>query len=159
MTFYYGIESRGYIDFVINTVCLYLGTGKENAKKMLKETCAVETQLGTFEDRHPDKLGVGAYQFDQIALDDLKKETDTRHKRKVKRLWGYDIDTIALKDLADDFLLATICCRLKYLRIPQAIPDNYLNRGVYWKKYYNTSKGKGTIEHYYESVEYFHLEV
>ena len=123
----------------------------------MMETCAVETQLGTYPDKHPNKLGVGAFQFDAIALKDLKQETDERHKNKVMRLWGYDLDTVKLEDLANDLLLAAICCRLKYLRVPAAIPNNLLERAAYWKKYYNTEAGKGTVDHYLYAAETFEL--
>lgn len=154
MTYFYGISDREHLDRVIHAVCYYLGSSPVLAKKMLLETCAAETQLGTYPDSSPDSHGVGAFQFDQIALDDLKQETDARHKRKVSRLWGYDLDEVELAELADDVLLAAICCRLKYLRIPAAIPDSYLNRAVYWKQWYNTEAGKGTIEHYLDAVEH-----
>lgn len=157
MTFYYGVKDREHIERVINAVCLYLGSNAILAGKLLMETCAAETQLCTYPDRHPEKLGVGGFQFDQIALDDLKQETNERHKRKIERLWGFVLDDIELHELADDFLLAAICCRLKYMRVPAAIPDNYLDRAAYWKRYYNTSTGKGTIEHYLNAAEAFDL--
>ncbi|MBO9492070.1 hypothetical protein J7384_17040 [Endozoicomonas sp. G2_1] len=153
MKYYYGALDREHIVSCIGAVCSTLGGSRRLAKKLLFETCAAETQLCTYPDRHPDRLGVGGYQFDQIALDDIKKETDSRHKERVKSVWGYDLARVQLADLADDFMLATILCRLKYMRVPAAIPDNYLERAVYWKKHYNTEAGKGTVEHYLNSAE------
>lgn len=155
MEFYYGIESREHLDLVTKAVCRNLGGKPRLAQRMLLETCAVETQLGTYPDRHPDRLGVGAYQCDQINLDDIQLNTDLRHKKKIARLWGYDIDEVELSQLADDLLLATIICRLTYMRFPEPIPTNYFDRARYWKKKYNTSAGKGTFEHYLESAERF----
>jgi len=154
---YYGIENREHLENEVEDVCNNLGSKPKLSAQMLMETCGAETQLGTFPDRHPEKLGVGAFQFDQIALDDLQKETDQRHKDKVLALWDYDLDAVELKDLAFDVKLAAICCRLKYMRIPDAIPTNYMDRASYWKRFYNTEAGKGTVEHYLEAVERFKL--
>lgn len=38
--------------------------------------------------------------------------------------------------------------RIVYYRRPGAIPPTMGGRAAYWKKYYNTSLGKGTIDHY-----------
>lgn len=43
-------------------------------------------------------------------------------------------------------------CRLFYQRIKEPIPHNRTLRASYWKKYYNTAKGKGTIKGYLEKV-------
>jgi len=44
--------------------------------------------------------------------------------------------------------LACLMARLHYLRIPKPIPDSISDQAKYWKKYYNTSLGKGTVEGY-----------
>lgn len=40
--------------------------------------------------------------------------------------------------------------RLFYRLIPEAILETIEGRAKYWKKYYNTVLGKGTVEHYLE---------
>jgi len=44
-------------------------------------------------------------------------------------------------------------CRLHYRRVPSALPkmDNLEQQAKYWKSYYNTEKGKGTIKHFMEA--------
>lgn len=46
--------------------------------------------------------------------------------------------------------LSLIFTRLFYRLIPEAIPETIEGRAKYWKKYYNTVLGKGTVEHYLE---------
>ncbi len=116
------------------------------------ETSCVETKCITYPDIHREKLGVGLCQHDQIGLDDIKQEGEQRHFDIVKKDFGYDIKKIQLADLANDPLLSLICCRLSYKRIPAAIPGDLLGRAKYWKEYYNTQAGKGTIKHYLHSV-------
>tara|TARA_R110002020_G_scaffold104770_2_gene244907 strand:- start:544 stop:978 length:435 start_codon:yes stop_codon:yes gene_type:complete len=42
-------------------------------------------------------------------------------------------------------------CRLCYRRVPEKLPPNLKGMASYWKKYYNTAKGKGTIKHFLEA--------
>jgi hypothetical protein len=46
-----------------------------------------------------------------------------------------------------------IHCRLKYWRVPEKLPTTLEERAKYWKKWYNSGKGKGTESHYIEIVE------
>lgn len=152
MTYYYGVKSLKQIKNLAAKVCVVLGGGAD-VKKMLIETTCPETHTGTYPDAHPDTKGVGLCQHDQINIDDLKLNGEARHFKKIKREFGYDIPSIKLADLAEDPLLSLICCRLSYKRIPARIPSTLTERAVYWKRYYNTVAGKGTVEHYLEAVE------
>ena len=44
--------------------------------------------------------------------------------------------------------LASAFCRIYYRRKPGAIPKTMPARAEYWKKHYNTYKGRGTVAHY-----------
>jgi hypothetical protein len=54
----------------------------------------------------------------------------------------------ALRLLAVSDRLACAFARIYYIRIPQAIPKELGAQAAYWKKYYNTTAGAGTVEHY-----------
>ena len=151
-TFYYGISSIQEAKDLTREVVDGLGGGEPVYCQVLEIACA-ETHCGTYPDKHPKKWGVGLCQFDKIALQDIQLEGEQRHFELVKKLWGYDIQKVELEDLADDARLSLICCRLKLKRIAEAIPDNLLDRAHYWKKYYNTEAGAGTVEHYLGSVK------
>ncbi|MDR2457518.1 MAG: hypothetical protein LBD41_03455, partial [Clostridiales Family XIII bacterium] len=45
-------------------------------------------------------------------------------------------------------LKSVIFARLYYLTMPGAIPSSIQARAEYWKKYYNSVLGAGTITHY-----------
>ena len=47
-------------------------------------------------------------------------------------------------------------CRLHYRRVPKPLPKNLAEQAAQWKNYYNTSKGKGTVEKFIQMVN--HLE-
>jgi hypothetical protein len=41
---------------------------------------------------------------------------------------------------------AILMARIHYLRCPEPIPSTHVELAAYWKKWYNTHKGKGTPE-------------
>ena len=46
-------------------------------------------------------------------------------------------------------------CRLHYRRVPKPLPGSLLEQAKYWKQYYNTAKGKGTVDHFVKLVEQY----
>jgi len=152
MTYYYGVYSLDHIKSLAKEVVKGLG-GNNNVYLQMLGTAAAETMCGTYPDDNPEKLGVGLYQHDNIRIVDIQQEGEQRHFDIVKDLWDYDIKNIKLSDLAYDPLLSTICARLGYKRVPAACPSNLIDQAIYWKKYWNTEAGKGTVEHYLESYE------
>ena len=53
----------------------------------------------------------------------------------------------------------TAMCRLQYARFKEPLPavDDIEGQGRYYKKYYNTHKGKGSVEKYVEDYRHFLL--
>ena len=54
---------------------------------------------------------------------------------------------------SDDEIVANIdlqiaLCRLHYRRKPGSIPKDIDGQAHYWKQWYNTPEGKGTVEHF-----------
>jgi len=151
MQHFYGVKNLDEVKSLAKMVVKGLG-GSESVYLQMLGTAATETRCGTYPDSHPEKLGVGLYQHDKINIEDIKKEGEQRHFDIVKNLWGYDISSIELVDLAFDPLLSTICCRLSYKRIPELIPSKLSKQAIYWKKYYNTNAGVGSAEHFIQCV-------
>lgn len=46
-----------------------------------------------------------------------------------------------------------VMCRLHYWRVPKSLPQNIKDQAVYWKAYYNSHKGAGTVDHFMKIVE------
>lgn len=59
----------------------------------------------------------------------------------------------AKQNLTCNLLFQAAVCRLIYLRVSEKIPNDLAGMANYWKKYYNTSKGKGTPEKFIEAYE------
>ena len=47
-----------------------------------------------------------------------------------------------------DLAYQILSCRYHYLRCPGKIPNSLEGQARYWKQFYNTRKGKGTIQEY-----------
>jgi hypothetical protein len=153
MKTYYGVKSYAQIFNATHKVCNALGRGSNNqAPNLILETISAETQMGTFPDC-TTKSGYGLCQFDPVGFYDVINRTRRSDKAKVKNKFGYDLNTVRLDQLNDDPVLSIILCRLKYKLRPEPIPNDIMSRAVYWKRFYNSSAGKGTVEHYLESAE------
>ena len=54
--------------------------------------------------------------------------------------------------LTTNLTAGIILCRLHYWRVPKPLPSSLEEQARYWKNWYNTAKGAGTIEHFQEIV-------
>jgi hypothetical protein len=59
-------------------------------------------------------------------------------------------------DLIWDLRLAIVMARLAYWRHSEPIPHSIPEMAKYWKKYYNTEKGKGNVD---EAIELYYKYV
>lgn len=153
MKLYYGLKTASQIFNYTHQVCNVLGTGCfGTAPDQILETIAAETQMGTFPDTTTES-GHGLTQFDQIGFDDTVARAQPKDIALVEQKFGYKLKELNVKDLDEDPKLSIIMCRLKYKLRPEPIPKDVVSRAAYWKRFYNSSEGKGTVEHYLESVE------
>ncbi len=133
-----------------------------DAISLVVRTCVYESDL-----YHLKQVGGGpARGFPQIELGDtgardilgrflgLERKADLREK--VHAALGFDPVALAGDNyqldlqLQGNMILGIICCRLKFGMFPEKLPskDDRLAQGRYYKKYYNTSKGKGSAEEF-----------
>ena len=148
----YGYINEDTIKNQIQLICKCLGNGKNDvAHLLLYETAKAETGLGSIEDKTVG-AGIGICQFDKLPFDDLKKRSLT-YKDKILKDLGVDISLVEWEHLRYNSFLSLLFCRLQYKPFNEEIPIDLASRAKYWKKYYNTELGKGTIEHYMKMNE------
>ena len=157
---YYGLVSEQQAHDLANSVAKVLGHGKNrNAYDICIETACAESQLGYFKDNTPDGAGRGATQVDAGTFYWLKEKAlekapgaCMRYKRswykKILTEFGIDLKRVEHSDLDYNPLLSFIFTRLRYIVVSQPIPKTRKERAQYWKTYYNSRLGKGTVEHY-----------
>lgn len=142
------IGGKAYLHEVAWKVCDVLGNGANNcAHKLLIETCGAETGFGTYKDQ-TKYAGMGIMQFDKIGFDDVKARTREKHKKLLLDKMGIDIELVEWEHLRYNVVLSMVWARLKYKLVPEKIPETMEARSRYWKQYYNTEAGKGSVEHY-----------
>ena len=94
----------------------------------------------------------GVAQVDKVAFDEVQKKLRDKNSRIFKFLKPFkdqlnvDLSQIAYADLRNDVL--SIAFGRLYLKqlTEEKIPSKLEEQAVYWKKYYNTSAGKGKTE-------------
>lgn len=119
------------------------------------ETAAAETRDGTSSDPTPNGAGRGFYQCDEIAFNDIQARARKDDIAALKTAFDFDLRKVEWNDLNMSLLLATVFARLHYKLRPEAIPQTLAGRADYWKKFYNTSAGKGTAAEYIERVSHY----
>ena len=146
----YGLIKQEHLKDIALSVVNCLGNGTNNtALKLLMETAQAETGSGTIRDS--SKLaGMGITQFDWVGFRDTLARTNNENKGKILDYFSIHIEWVTWEELRYNPLLSMIFTRLKYKLIPEEIPITLEGRATYWKKYYNSEDGKGTIEHYLE---------
>ncbi len=145
----YGYINLKQIQEKAQKICDCIGHGSNNtAVEMIIETAVAETGLGQIEDKTTG-TGMGITQFDKFPFDDIKKR-NMRLRPKILKELGVDIALVEWDDLRYNDFLALLFTRLHYWLKGDPIPKTIEERARYWKLHYNTSAGKGTVEHYLE---------
>lgn len=138
----------------LNEINMY----SESAVNLLMGTAAQESHLGTYikQIKGPAK---GVFQMEPLTCMDIYEN----YLIYQPQLLHYILENIAIKfspnELVWNIKFSIIMCRLHYMRVPKKLPgsDNIHEMGCYWKKYYNTNLGKGTIEEFKRNYKRFIL--
>jgi len=127
--------------------------GGDDAYNLILETATAETALGKIDDR-TIYAGIGICQFDKVPFQRIKDKS-MRFRKLILRKLGVDIKLVQWEHLRYNTFLSLLFCRLYYMAVQEAIPTTIEDRARYWKKYYNSSLGKGTPEHYLKMATNF----
>lgn len=114
-----------------------------DAVNLLSETTAVESAFGKYNKQIGGGPALGIFQMEPNTRDDIINNYIRYRPYLHKFKHG---------DLMDE-QYAIIMARIHYLRVRSPIPSDRLGRAYYWKKYFNTYKGKGSIRGYMEKCE------
>lgn len=134
----------------------------ESAEELVFLTGLVESKY-----KYIKQIGTGpARSFWQVEPSTARDSIDNYLKYREKRLGSIaNIMRISPEDLLDmsehelgialwsDMVAGIVFCRLKYWRVPHKIPSSTIGLARYWKKWYNTDGGAGTVSHFIEIVK------
>jgi len=113
------------------------------AVKLLMGTAAQESQLGRYLHQMGKGPAVGAFQMEPLTFKDLQDRFGKKFPMIVMR---------KAEEMEWDLRLAIVMARIKYYSIPHALPADTLTEvAAYWKRWYNTPKGKGTEQEFVDN--------
>jgi len=122
-------------------------------RKFLCRIAWVESKYGSDPNTFRRGYYGGIWQVDRIGHE------ETRTNRRLQRYWdqirnklGIDWPRTRWEDLLKP-LYSGLAARLYLARIPAAIPTDLESQAKYWKRYYNTPAGAGTVQRFISDVK------
>lgn len=129
---------------VVRATLTYLGLWSEAAENLLVGTAIVESGL-----RHLRQLGNGPargfFQIEPLTHDDIKRYLRNRPKLRAKVSALRAEQPPEIDQLIINLAYGCAIARIKYWMDPEPLPsaDDIDGLGRYYKRVYNTAKGKG----------------
>ena len=140
---------------IIRPALMISGLWSESAENLLLGTALAESNLNLLT-----QMGGGCalsyFQIEPRSYDDvvryLYRNGNLALKDRILAACMMEIFPEA-KCLTWNIRLAVLIARLIYWRRPEPLPkaDDIQGLARYWKRYYNTELGKGTVEHFIKS--------
>ena len=153
------INAKQLTELVIVPTLEYLGMNSDAAVNLMLGTLAQESAMGTYikQIRGP---ALGIYQMEPDTHQDiyesyLSYRPDLRFKLGLYTRGDHQPPEQMITDLN----YATAMARLQYFRRPEALPDaeDLVGLALYWKEYYNTIAGAGTIDEFIDNYKRYVL--
>lgn len=142
------IDPIQLLKYIIRPVLKDIDLWSVEAEQLLLGTACKESECGRWLKQLGNGPAVGIYQMEPATHDDIWRNylPGRAIKYKISDFAfnaGLDAD-----EMLGNLFYATAMCRVHYLRVPEAIPIGLRKQAEYWKKYYNTETGLGTIDEY-----------
>jgi hypothetical protein len=117
----------------------------------LGQIAKAESDMGNHPDTYSGKADCGVWQLTPVALADTQDRIAHPNLKvfhaRIYHYTGIDWNTLECEDMNNN-LLGALAARMYLLNIPEEIPGSIKERAWYWKEYYNTKKGSGTVDHF-----------
>lgn len=149
----FGIYPYHLRNYIIRSALDPFGLWSKAAENLLIGTCAQESKLGYYV-KQISGPALGIYQIEPDTFFDIINIVVPRAKKHFPTLIDYEFSNNP-DNMIFDLRLATIMCRLQYWRWPEKLPaaDDTKALAEYWKKYYNTINGKGTVDEFISNYQ------
>ena len=140
---------------LINNVLDILELNSDNALELLMLTTAQESHCGEWIKQIGGGPALGIFQMEPNTHDDIWKNYLCYHpsiSNKIIKLSiqyrDFNLDNAKYFDMIGNLPYQTAMARTHYLRKREPLPDSkdVLKMAEYYKKYWNTYKGKATVK-------------
>jgi len=144
------IEPEHLLTEVIRPVLRHLGMHSQDAERLMLGTAFVESMCG----RYLKQLGgpaIGIYQMEPATHEDIWDHWLLFREpvRTKVNYWRVRYSNGAgAEEMAGNLYYATAMARLQYYRRPEPLPTALYEQAAYWKQWYNTPAGRGSVEKY-----------
>lgn len=134
---------------IIRPVLMDLGLWSQSAENLLLGTAAQESHLTYIHQVDGPALGIWQMEpatHDDIHLNYLQYNDSIRNK-----VLGYVFPKMSgVEQLSGNLYYGCAITRIHYLRVKEGLPahDDIEALGRYWKQYYNTKWGKGSVDEF-----------
>lgn len=126
--------------------------------QFLRRIAYVESKDGEDSSTYRSGYHGGIWQVDEVGFRDTQNTSSypklTTKFNEIQKHFGIDWRDVQWEDLRKP-LYSGLAARLFLFNIPDTIPaaNDIQAQGEYWKKYYNTPAGDGTVEKFVEDVK------
>lgn len=158
------INSNHLRHHVIRPALKFINTWSYPAEELLLGTAAQESRMGTYLKQLNGGPAIGIFQMELFTYNDLwasfikykPEEFRDRLKMLATRTNSADARPSGY-DMVGNLYYAAAMARVFYMRIPEALPSesDVVAMAEYWKKYYNTVHGKGTVSEFVHNYQSF----
>lgn len=144
---------------IIRPTLKYLEMWSPSAENLMLGTCAQETNMGTYIRQLNKGPGMGIYSMERATYEDLWDNYLIHRASMYLPLLiycSYETEP-GFKALIYNLRYATAMARVHYWRVKEALPnhDDIIGLAQYWKKYYNTTEGKGTVDQFIDNYNLY----
>ena len=140
---------------LISRILIVQDLCSEAAINLLMGTAAQESHLGYYL-RQVNGPALGAYQMEPTTVVDIwQNYLRFRPEKAVAVMRASGVYSSLPEALEYNLAYSTCMARLHYLRVKDPLPDkdNIYGLACYWKKFYNTDKGRGTVAEFEENYK------
>jgi len=153
-----GIDSYHLRLYVVRPVLVQLGLRSDDAEELLLGTAAQESFMGTYlKQLHGPAFGI--YQMEPATHDDIWRSYLRFGSGKLdEKVRGFMVGVEpSAGQMVWNLAYATAMARVHYYRIREALPSLHDVDAMarYWKRYYNTALGRGTVEEFKKNYARF----
>tara|TARA_Y100000593_G_C4308376_1_gene336997 strand:- start:1825 stop:2259 length:435 start_codon:yes stop_codon:yes gene_type:complete len=135
---------------IIKKVCEDLDMYSKDAEDLIIATGYAESGYRALEQTKGP--AVGFFQIEPDTIDDVLDNYARYRPAVMQELLNLGmIQGEEHFSVMSNIALQVAFCRLCYRRVPEPIPPKLKGMADYWKKYYNTPGGKGTVKHFLEA--------
>nr|WP_087475470.1 hypothetical protein [Nitrospira cf. moscoviensis SBR1015] len=141
-------------DLVIKPACEAIGLYSLAAEELLLGTACQESKCGTFLKQLGKGPALGIFQMEPRTYHDHWSHflvgRELGQKAGAMAYWGSTDAHPAPEQMIWNLRFAAAMCRIHYYRVKDPLPaaGDIPAQAAYWKRFYNTPKGAGTVEEY-----------